>query len=147
MLKFIPVFVLVAITACGGGAGSSSAPDIPSGLDSKKLYLFHRLGGIEGVQDLKKKSLSLSDPEMINVYWRCGLKAIGKKVPNEILEVLTREYKAKEDLIAREINRPEYKGILAEVTEFRNSMDNRDKTNVIMMEGALERCKRAFDEG
>ena len=147
MLKFIPVFVLVAITACGGGAGSSSAPDIPSGLDSKKLYLFHRLGGIEGVQDLKKKSLSLSDPEMINVYWRCGLKAIGKKVPSEILEVLTREYKAKEDLIAREINRPEYKGILAEVTEFRNSMDNRDKTNVIMMEGALERCKRAFDEG
>ena len=147
MLKFIPVFVLVAITACGGGAGSSSAPDIPSGLDSKKLYLFHRLGGIEGVQDLKKKSLSLSDPEMINVYWRCGLKAIGKKVPNKILEVLTREYKAKEDLIAREINRPEYKGILAEVTEFRNSIDNRDKTNVIMMEGALERCKRAFDEG
>ena len=147
MLKFIPVFVLVAITACGGGAGSSSAPDIPSGLDNKKLYLFHRLGGIEGVQDLKKKSLSLSDPEMINVYWRCGLKAIGKKVPSEILEVLTREYKAKEDLIAREINRPEYKGILAEVTEFRNSMDNRDKTNVIMMEGALERCKRAFDEG
>ena len=55
MLKFITVFVLVAITACGGGAGSSSAPDIPSGLDSKKLYLFHRLGGIEGVQDLKKK--------------------------------------------------------------------------------------------
>ena len=147
MLKFIPVFVLVAITACGGGAGSSSAPDIPSGLDSKKLYLFHRLGGIEGVQDLKKKSLSLSDPEMINVYWRCGLKAIGKKVPSEILEVLTREYKAKEDLIAREINRPEYKGILAEVTEYRNSMDNRDKTNVIMMEGALERCKRACDEG
>lgn len=147
MLKFIPVLGLVAITACGGGAGSSSAPDIPSGLDSKKLYLFHRLGGIEGVQDLKKKSLSLSDPEMINVYWRCGLKAIGKKVSNEILEVLTREYKAKEDLIAREINRPVYKGILEEVTEFRNSMDNRDKTNVIMMEGALERCKRAFDEG
>mgnify|MGYP003333119669 FL=1 len=84
---------------------------------------------------------------MINVYWRCGLKAIGNKVPNEILEVLTREYKAKEDLIAREINRPEYKGILAEVTKFRNSMDNRDKTNVIMMEGALERCKRAFDGG
>ena len=146
MRKHLSAFVLLTITACGGGAGSSSAPDIPSGLDSKKLYLFHRLGGISGVQDLKKKSISMSDPEMINVYWRCGLKAIGKKVPNEILEVLTREYKAKEDLIAREINRPTYKGILSEVTEYRSAMDNRDKTNVIMMEGALERCKRAFDD-
>ena len=147
MRKYIPVFVLLAIIACGGGAGSSSAPDIPSGLDSKKLYLFYRLGGIKGVQDLKKKSLSMSDPEMINVYWRCGLKAIGKKVPNEILDVLTREYKAKEDLLAREINRPAYKSILTEVTEYRNSMDNRDKTNVIMMEGALQRCKLTFDDG
>tara|TARA_B100001029_G_C14585372_1_gene196143 strand:- start:23 stop:466 length:444 start_codon:yes stop_codon:yes gene_type:complete len=147
MYKYVaPVFLLV-LTACGGGAGSSSAPDIPSGLDSKKLYLFHRLGGIEGVQDLKKKSLAMSDPESVDLYWRCGLKAIGKKVPSEILEVLTREYKAKEDLIAREINRPTYKDIVAEVSGYRSGMDNRDKTNVIMMEGALERCKRAFEDG
>ena len=89
----------------------------------------------------------MSDPESVDLYWRCGLKAIGKKVPSEILEVLTREFKAKEDLIAREINRPTYKDIVAEVSGYRSGMDNRDKTNVIMMEGALERCKRAFEDG
>ena len=80
------------MTACGGGAGSSSAPEIPSGLNSPKLYLFHRLGGIDGIQKLKKKPVAQGDPTSVDRYWKCGLKAVGKKLSDGILEQLTEEY-------------------------------------------------------
>ena len=146
MLRITTVIALIVLTACGGGAGSSSAPEIPSGLDSQKLYLFHRLGGIDGIQKLKKKPVAKADPARLDVYWKCGLKAVGKKLSGSTLDSLTAEYTAREDLVAGEINRPTYKQRISAVTSLKAAMTNRDKTYLNAIDGGMARCKRAFEE-
>lgn len=147
MHRITAIIGLIALTACGGGAGSSSAPEIPSGLNSPKLYLFHRLGGIDGIQKLKKKPVAQGDPTSVDRYWKCGLKAVGKKLSNAILEQLTAEYTARENLIAGEINRPAYKQIISDVTGFKSAMTNREKTYLAAIEGSLKRCTQEFEQG
>lgn len=138
--------ISLALAACGGGSGSSSAPEIPSGLDTKKLYLFHRLGGIEGIQNLKKKPWVTADPERLDTFWKCSLNALGKKLSGDVLETLTQEYIAREDLISGEINRSKYKQIISDVTAFKAALKNREKVDLNAAEGGLARCKQEFEQ-
>lgn len=144
MSRVIPIFMFLMLIACGNGPGSTSIPEISSGLDAPKLYLFHRLGGISGIQDLKKKPPASNDPSILDEFWKCMLKAIPKKLSNEILEKLTQEYSAREQLIDGEINRSRYTAILSEVETFKSSITNREKTYLSAMEGGLARCKREY---
>ena len=145
MARVILIFIFMMSAACGGGAGSSAIPEISSGLDAPKLYLFYRLGGISGIQDLKKKPPASNDPSKLDEYWKCMLKAVPKKLPNEILETLTQEYSAHEQLIDGEINRSRYNAILSEVETLKTSITNREKTYLSAMEGGLARCEKEYE--
>ena len=144
MSRVILIFIVIMLSACGGGPGSSSIPEISSGLDAPKLYLFHRLGGISGIQDLKKKPPASIDPSKLDEYWKCMLNAVPKKLSNTILETLTQEYSAREQLIEGEINRSKYTAILSEVDIYKSSITNREKTYLSALEGGLAKCKREY---
>ena len=144
MARVILIFLIVLSAACGGGAGSSSIPEISAGLDAPKHYLFYRLGGISGIQDLKKKPPASDEPSKLDEYWKCMLKAVPKKLSTKILGTLTKEYSAREQLKDGEINRSRYTAILSEVETLKTSITNREKTYLSAMESGLARCEKEY---